>query len=117
MPGSGRKSTPAADGSVHGPTATWALEMSDISRFRSVRQTISYCGLCADEQTSAGGYSSEIDHGYVSARGCKCVRLRFMHQVEPDRMVIADVVGDVTRKPPPSVRLRSRGDWRDYVVA
>ncbi|MGB8579723.1 MAG: transposase [Candidatus Sulfotelmatobacter sp.] len=27
---------------------TWALEMGDISRFRSIRQAIRYCGLCGD---------------------------------------------------------------------
>jgi transposase len=32
---------------------TWALEMGDASRFRSIRQAISYCGLCGDEQKSA----------------------------------------------------------------
>ena len=32
---------------------TWALEMGDITRFRSIRQAISYCGLCGDEQKSA----------------------------------------------------------------
>ena len=32
---------------------TWALEMGDISRFRSIRQAISYCGLCGDEKRSA----------------------------------------------------------------
>src|SRR6266567_4545104 len=32
---------------------TWALEMGDTSRFRSIRQAISYCGLCGDEQKSA----------------------------------------------------------------
>jgi transposase len=32
---------------------TWALEMGDISRFRSVKQAISYCGLCSDEKSSA----------------------------------------------------------------
>jgi transposase len=30
-----------------------ALEMGDISRFRSIRQAISYCGLCGDEKRSA----------------------------------------------------------------
>jgi transposase len=29
---------------------TWALEMGDISRFRSIRQAISYYGLCGDER-------------------------------------------------------------------
>jgi transposase len=32
---------------------TWALEMGDISRFPSIRQAISYCGLCGDERKSA----------------------------------------------------------------
>jgi transposase len=29
---------------------TWALEIGDVSRFRSVTQAISYCGLCGDER-------------------------------------------------------------------
>jgi transposase len=32
---------------------TWALEMGDVSRFRSVKQAISYCGLWGDEKSSA----------------------------------------------------------------
>src|SRR5207245_10412494 len=32
---------------------TWALEMGEISRFASIRQAISYCGLCGDERSSA----------------------------------------------------------------
>ncbi len=32
---------------------TWALEMGEISRFGSIRQAISYCGLCGDERSSA----------------------------------------------------------------
>jgi transposase len=32
---------------------TWALEMGEVSRFRSIRQTINYCGLCGDEKSSA----------------------------------------------------------------
>src|ERR1700752_239190 len=32
---------------------TWALEMGDYTRFSSNRQAISYCGLCADEKSSA----------------------------------------------------------------
>jgi len=32
---------------------TWALEIGDVSRFRSVKQAISYCGLCGDEKSSA----------------------------------------------------------------
>jgi len=32
---------------------TWALEVGDISRFRSIKQAISYCGLCGAEKSSA----------------------------------------------------------------
>jgi transposase len=31
----------------------WALEMGDISRFRTIKQAVSYCGLCGDERSSA----------------------------------------------------------------
>jgi len=38
-----------------GPIAalTWALEIGDVARFRSVTQAISYGGLCGDEKSSA----------------------------------------------------------------
>jgi transposase len=32
---------------------TWALEIGDVTRFRSAKQAISYCGLCGDEKSSA----------------------------------------------------------------
>jgi transposase len=32
---------------------TWALEIGDVRRFPSIKQAISYCGLCGDEKTSA----------------------------------------------------------------
>jgi transposase len=32
---------------------TWALEIGDFTRFRSIKQAISYCGLCGDENRSA----------------------------------------------------------------
>ena len=32
---------------------TWVLEVGDTSRFRSVKQAISYCGLCSAEKSSA----------------------------------------------------------------
>src|ERR1700722_20058550 len=32
---------------------TWALEMGDVSRFRTIKNAISYCGLCGDERSSA----------------------------------------------------------------
>ena len=31
------------------PALTWALEIGDVSRFQSVKQTISYCGLCSEK--------------------------------------------------------------------
>jgi transposase len=33
---------------------TWALEIGDPSRFNSIRQAISYCGLCSAQRESAG---------------------------------------------------------------
>ena len=32
---------------------TWALEIGDCTRFSSIKQAISYCGLCGDEKSSA----------------------------------------------------------------
>jgi transposase len=32
---------------------TWALEIGDVTRFRSIKQAISYCGLCSEEKSSA----------------------------------------------------------------
>ncbi|MFL6427255.1 MAG: IS110 family transposase [Acidobacteriaceae bacterium] len=32
---------------------TWALEIGDVSRFHTIKQAISYCGLCGDERSSA----------------------------------------------------------------
>jgi transposase len=32
---------------------TWALEIGDVSRFRSIKHAISYCGLCGEEKSSA----------------------------------------------------------------
>jgi transposase len=33
---------------------TWALETAEVERFSSVRQAVSYCGLCAAQRESAG---------------------------------------------------------------
>lgn len=33
---------------------TWALEIGDPSRFSSIRQAVSYCGLCSAQKESAG---------------------------------------------------------------
>jgi transposase len=32
---------------------TWALEIGDVTRFRTMKQAISYCGLCGAEKSSA----------------------------------------------------------------
>jgi transposase len=32
---------------------TWALEIGDYTCFRSIKEAISYCGLCGDENSSA----------------------------------------------------------------
>src|SRR5580700_8534777 len=32
---------------------TWALEIGDVARFRTIKNAISYCGLCGDERSSA----------------------------------------------------------------
>jgi transposase len=32
---------------------TWVLEIGDFTRFTSIKQAISYCGLCGDEKSSA----------------------------------------------------------------
>jgi len=32
---------------------TWALEIGDVQRFRSIKKAISYCGLCGAEKSSA----------------------------------------------------------------
>ena len=32
---------------------TWALEIGDVSRLQSIKQAISYCGLCSAERSSA----------------------------------------------------------------
>jgi transposase len=33
---------------------TWVLETAEVKRFSSLKKAISYCGLCADENSSAG---------------------------------------------------------------
>src|SRR5579859_5553191 len=32
---------------------TWVLEIGDVARFRSIKQAVSYCGLCGSEKSSA----------------------------------------------------------------
>jgi transposase len=33
---------------------TWVVEIGEVERFRTVRQAISYCGLCSAQRESAG---------------------------------------------------------------
>lgn len=33
---------------------TWALEIGEVERFRSIRQAVSYCGLCSAQRESGG---------------------------------------------------------------
>ena len=40
---------------------TWALEIGDVSRFQSIKQAISYCGLCSAERSSADKARSNAD--------------------------------------------------------
>ena len=37
----------------HVTALTWVLEVGEVERFHSVKQVISYCGLCSGEKTSA----------------------------------------------------------------
>jgi transposase len=38
----------------HVTALTWVLEVGEVERFHSVKQVISYCGLCSAENSSAG---------------------------------------------------------------
>src|SRR5271165_712895 len=38
----------------HVTALTWVLEVGEVERFHSIKQVISYCGLCSGEKTSAG---------------------------------------------------------------
>ena len=51
----GRQDQTTQNDSWRGPITalTWALEIGDVSRFRTIKQAISYCGLCGDERSSA----------------------------------------------------------------
>jgi transposase len=33
---------------------SWVLEIAEVKRFASLRQAVSYCGLCAAQRESAG---------------------------------------------------------------
>jgi transposase len=37
----------------HVTALTWVLEVGEVERFHSLKQVISYCGLCSGEKTSA----------------------------------------------------------------
>jgi transposase len=54
-PGTEGAVAPAENCSRLGPITalTWALEIGDYTRFSSIKQAISYCGLCGDEKNPA----------------------------------------------------------------
>ena len=63
---------------------TWALEIGDVARFRSIKQAISYCGLCEAEKSSA---DKAMQHAHfqaaqqarpASAGGSHCFPLGFL---------------------------------------
>jgi len=54
---------------------SWVLEVGEVKRFRSVKQVISYCGLCADEISSAG----VAKRGPLAARPAHHGRIDVLH--------------------------------------
>jgi transposase len=47
---------------------TWALEIGDVSRFRTIKQAISYCGLCGEEKSSADKVRQQMDVRFCESR-------------------------------------------------
>ena len=48
----------------HVTALTWVLEVGEIERFHSVKQVISYCGLCSGEKTPAATFQA---HAHLQA--------------------------------------------------
>jgi hypothetical protein len=73
---------------------TWALEIGDVSRFRTIKQAISYCGLCGEEKSSADKVmrmplfkqrNKHIQHVLVEAAKLaprQCYELALVHEKE-----------------------------------
>jgi transposase len=73
---------------------TWALEIGDVTRFRSIKQAISYCGLCGAEKSSADKVmrmpiskqrNKHIQHVLVEAAKLaprQCHELALLHEKE-----------------------------------
>jgi transposase len=73
---------------------TWALEIGDVSRFHSIKQAISYCGLCGEEKSSADKVmrmplskqrNKHIQHVLVEAAKLaprQCYELALVHEKE-----------------------------------
>jgi transposase len=76
---------------------TWALEIGDVARFRSIKQAISYCGLCGAEKSSADKVmrmpiskqrDKHIQHVLVEAAKLaprQCHELALRHEKEMQR--------------------------------
>ncbi len=73
---------------------TWALEIGDVARFRSIKQAISYCGLCGAEKSSADKTmrtpiskqrNKHIQHVLIEAAKLaprQCHELAQLHEIE-----------------------------------
>jgi len=76
---------------------TWALEIGDVTRFESIKQAISYCGLCSAEKSSADKVmrtpiskqrNKHIQRALVEAAKLaprQCHELAVIHQKEKQR--------------------------------
>src|ERR1700691_204924 len=76
---------------------TWALEIGDISRFRTIKQAVSYCGLCGEEKSSADKVlrtplskqrNKHIQHVLVEAAKLaprQCHELAVVHEKEKQK--------------------------------
>lgn len=76
---------------------TWALEIGDVTRFASIKEAISYCGLCSAEKSSADKMmrtpiskqrNKHIQQALVEAAKlapCQCHELAVIHEKEKQR--------------------------------
>jgi transposase len=101
---------------------TWALEIGDVSRFRTIKQAISYCGLCGEEKSSADKVmrmplskqcNKHIQHVLVEAAKLaprQCYELALVHEKEMQK----GNLNRVPRRSPKDGRLSAcRGSARE----
>ena len=50
------------------------MEVGDVSRFRSIRQAISYCGLCGAEKSSADKVMRFVHFSAIQAGGFRSLQ-------------------------------------------